>query len=75
MLRILLVEGRHVKLMKYDNVDLGPRRIPNCERPDDGTSTMSTAATFSINLELQKVTLHENGRPVEIGSQVVYKIF
>ena len=64
-----------MKLMKYDNIDLGPRRIPNCERPDDGTSTIGSAATFSIDLELQQVTLHENGRPVEIGSQVIYNIF
>ena len=63
-----------IKLMMFDDIELGPRRIPNCEKPDDGTSTINPAATFNVNLELQKVTLHENGRPVEVGSQIIYKI-
>ncbi len=67
-------EGKVVKLLRYNDVELGPRHIPNCERPDDGLSVIDLTASFSINLELQKVTLHENGRPTEVGSQLVYRV-
>lgn len=60
--------------MRYDDAELGPRRIPNCEKPNDGTSALSPTAKFEINLELKKVILHENGRPVELGSQIIYNI-
>ena len=70
----LILEGKVVKLMRYNDTELGPRLIPNCEKPNDGTSTISLAATFNTNLELQKVTLHENGRPIEVGSQMLYNI-
>ncbi len=63
-----------VTLLRYNDIELGPRQIPNCERPDDGVTVINNGATFSINLELQKVTLCENGRSVELGGQVVYRV-
>ena len=69
-----ILEGKVVKLMRYNDTELGPRLIPNCEKSNEGTSTISLAATFNINLELQKVTLHENGGPIKVGSQMLYNI-
>ena len=69
-----VAEGRKVELLRYEDPEIGPRKIPNCEKPYDGKVVINTASTFNINLELQKVTLQENGRPIDIGSQVIYRI-
>lgn len=60
--------------MRYKDPNLGPRTIPNLEKPEDGKVTITPEATFSVNLQSKKITMKENGRTVDIGSQMVYVI-
>ncbi|XP_077984982.1 leucine--tRNA ligase, cytoplasmic-like [Glandiceps talaboti] len=65
-------DPKQVTILRHDDPELGPRQIPQFEKPEQGRSKISDSAVFHIDLEMKKVSLTENGQTVDIGSNLVY---
>ncbi|XP_012693255.1 leucine--tRNA ligase, cytoplasmic [Clupea harengus] len=63
-----------VKLMRYEDPALGPRRVPVMGREEQGKLPVSDKSTFHISLEDKKVHLTDNGLKVDIGDTLVYLV-
>ncbi|XP_036901810.1 leucine--tRNA ligase, cytoplasmic isoform X2 [Sturnira hondurensis] len=63
-----------VKLMRFDDPLLGPRRIPVLGKEQTGKTPISEHAVFHIDLMSKKVYLMENGLQEDIGDTVVYLV-
>ncbi|KAM3925797.1 leucine--tRNA ligase, cytoplasmic [Leptodactylus fuscus] len=63
-----------VKLMRYDDPVLGPRRVPVLGKEDAGKTVISQKAAFHIDLNEKKVHVADNGLKVDIGDTLVYMV-
>lgn len=63
-----------VKLMRYEDPVLGPRRVPVLGQEEQGKLAISNKSVFNVNLEEKRVTLADNGLTVDIGDTLVYLI-
>ncbi|KAG5284752.1 hypothetical protein AALO_G00030090 [Alosa alosa] len=63
-----------VKLMRYEDPLLGPRRVPILGREEQGKLPISDKSTFHINLQDKKVHMTDNGLKVDIGDTLVYLV-
>lgn len=63
-----------VKLMRYEDPLLGPRRLPVLGQEEQGKLLISNKSVFNINLEEKRVTLADNSLTVDIGDTLVYLV-
>uniref|UniRef100_A0AAX7SFZ4 Leucine--tRNA ligase, cytoplasmic n=1 Tax=Astatotilapia calliptera TaxID=8154 RepID=A0AAX7SFZ4_ASTCA len=70
----LIKDLSRVKLMRYEDPLLGPRRLPVLGQEEQGKLLISNKSVFNINLEEKKVTLADNGLTVDIGDTLVYLV-
>ncbi|KAM4546117.1 leucine--tRNA ligase, cytoplasmic [Odontesthes bonariensis] len=70
----LIKDLSRVKLMRYEDPILGPRRVPVLGQEEKGKLPISSKSVFNINLEEKRVTLADNGLTVDIGDTLVYLI-
>lgn len=63
-----------VKLMRYEDPVLGPRRVPVLGLEEQGKLPISNKSVFNINLEEKRITLADNGLTVDIGDTLVYLV-
>uniref|UniRef100_A0A3Q3GQR8 leucine--tRNA ligase n=1 Tax=Labrus bergylta TaxID=56723 RepID=A0A3Q3GQR8_9LABR len=70
----LIKDLSRVKLMRYEDPVLGPRRVPVLGHEERGKLQISTKSVFNVNLEEKKVTLADNGLSVDIGDTLVYLV-
>lgn len=63
-----------VKLMRYEDPVLGPRRVPVLGREEQGKLPVSDKSTFHISLDDKKVHMTDNGLRVDIGDTLVYLV-
>ncbi|KAE8614629.1 hypothetical protein XENTR_v10008247 [Xenopus tropicalis] len=63
-----------VKLMRYDDPVLGPRRVPVLGKEEVGKSVISPKAAFHIDLNEKKVHIADNGLKTDIGDTLVYVV-
>uniref|UniRef100_A0A4W5Q6Q4 Leucyl-tRNA synthetase 1 n=1 Tax=Hucho hucho TaxID=62062 RepID=A0A4W5Q6Q4_9TELE len=63
-----------VKLMRFEDPVLGPRRVPILGREEQGKLPISDKASFSISLADRKVLMTDNGLSVDIGDTLVYLV-
>ncbi|KAM8835839.1 leucine--tRNA ligase, cytoplasmic [Synchiropus picturatus] len=68
----LIKDLSRVKLMRYEDPLLGPRRVPVLGQEEKGKLPISTECVFNVNLQDKKVTLADNGLSVDIGDTLVY---
>ncbi|XP_053575255.1 leucine--tRNA ligase, cytoplasmic [Bombina bombina] len=61
-----------VKLMRYDDPLLGPRRVPVLGREDSGKILVSVQAAFQVDLNEKRVHIADNGLKIDIGDTLVY---
>ncbi|KAJ8408831.1 hypothetical protein AAFF_G00246490 [Aldrovandia affinis] len=61
-----------VKLMRYDDPVLGPRRVPILGKEEEGKLPISEKSTFHVNLVDKKVHVTDNGLNVDVGGTLVY---
>ncbi|KAM9312433.1 leucine--tRNA ligase, cytoplasmic isoform 2-T2 [Gastrophryne carolinensis] len=62
-----------VKLMRYDDPVLGPRRVPVFGK-DDGKTIIPSQAAFHIDFNEKKVHIADNGLKTDIGDTLVYVV-
>uniref|UniRef100_A0A671UVX0 Leucine--tRNA ligase, cytoplasmic n=1 Tax=Sparus aurata TaxID=8175 RepID=A0A671UVX0_SPAAU len=70
----LIKDLSRVKLMRYEDPVLGPRRVPVLGLEERGKLPISNKSVFSISLEEKRVTLADNGLTVDIGDTLVYLV-
>uniref|UniRef100_A0A3Q2T4A5 Leucine--tRNA ligase, cytoplasmic n=1 Tax=Fundulus heteroclitus TaxID=8078 RepID=A0A3Q2T4A5_FUNHE len=70
----LIKDLSRVKLMRYEDPMLGPRRVPVLGQEEKGKLPISSKSVFNINLDEKKVTLADNGLTVDVGDTLVYLI-
>ncbi|XP_075712647.1 leucine--tRNA ligase, cytoplasmic [Rhinoderma darwinii] len=63
-----------VKLMRYDDPVLGPRRVPVLGKENSGKTLISEQAAFHIDLNEKKVHVADNGLEIDIGDTLVYMV-
>ncbi|XP_041122657.1 leucine--tRNA ligase, cytoplasmic-like [Polyodon spathula] len=65
---------QRVKLMRYEDPVLGPRRVPILGKEEQGKKAISEKSTFHIDLNAKKVHNADNGLKVDIGDTLVYLV-
>uniref|UniRef100_W5MWP8 Leucine--tRNA ligase, cytoplasmic n=1 Tax=Lepisosteus oculatus TaxID=7918 RepID=W5MWP8_LEPOC len=68
----LIKDVSKVKLMRYDDPVLGPRRVPVLGKEEQGKTVISEKSTFHIDLGAKKVHITDNGLSVDVGTTLVY---
>ncbi|KAG2456152.1 SYLC protein, partial [Polypterus senegalus] len=63
-----------VKLMRYEDPLLGPRRVPILGKEEVGKTPISNESIFHINPNTRKVHIKDNGLMVDIGDTLVYLV-
>lgn len=63
-----------VKLMRYEDPVLGPRRIPVLGKEEEGKLPVSNSSVFHISLQENKVHMSDNGLKVDIGDTLIYLV-
>lgn len=63
-----------VKLMRFDDPVLGPRRVPLLGKEEAGKTPILEQATFHIDLAQRHVCVTENGLTRDIGDTIVYLV-
>ncbi|XP_013388845.1 leucine--tRNA ligase, cytoplasmic isoform X1 [Lingula anatina] len=70
----LIKDAKKVKIMRYEDPNLGPRQIPVMDQPMKNKIVVPDNAVYRINLETQTVSVQENGKTVDVGSQMAYMV-
>ncbi|XP_057216576.1 leucine--tRNA ligase, cytoplasmic-like [Triplophysa rosa] len=63
-----------VKLMRFEDPVLGPRRIPILGKEEEGKLAISDSSVFHISLEKSTVQMSDNGLKMDIGDTLVYLV-
>ncbi|ROJ62511.1 Leucine--tRNA ligase, cytoplasmic [Anabarilius grahami] len=63
-----------VKLMRFEDPLLGPRRIPVLGKEEEGKLPISNSSIFHINLQENKVHMSDNGLKMDIGDTLIYLV-
>lgn len=63
-----------MKLMRYEDPVLGPRRVPVMGQEQQGKLLISSQSVFNVSVEEKKVTLADNGLTVDVGDTLVYLV-
>ncbi|KAG1656306.1 Leucine--tRNA ligase, cytoplasmic [Nymphon striatum] len=64
----------HLKIFRYNDPDLGPRKIPIIGQETNGKSVIPHSALFSINVDEQKVYINEKNEKLNLGSIFTYSV-
>ena len=63
-----------VKLMRFDDPILGPRRVPVLGKEEAEKTAIPEQAVFHINLAERRVCVTESGLTRDIGDTIVYLV-
>lgn len=63
-----------VKLMRFDDPLLGPRRVPVLGKEHTEKTPISEHAVFHVDLMSKKIYLTENGLQADIGDTIIYLV-
>lgn len=63
-----------VKLMRFDDPLLGPRRVPVLGKEHTEKTPISEHAIFHVDLMSKKIHLTENGLQADIGDTIIYLV-
>jgi len=68
-------EGRLVRMLRYADVDMGPRTIPLLNDPEDSKVRITLTDTFRVDHEKRTVSIQDiHGEQVDLGPQLVYMV-
>ena len=70
-----LKDGNQVKILRYEDINGGPRKIPvfDADVKSDKIE-LSEKDLLKIDLESKQVFLQNNGKKIELGRQMVYLV-
>jgi hypothetical protein len=65
-------DSNSIQLWRYENPELGPRKMPAFRNPTQGAVRIEDSAVFHADVENKKIEVAVNGTRYPIGSQLVY---
>ena len=68
------LDPKRISLWRYQDPELGPRKIPTAGDLEKGKVRLSDSVTFHVDLEKKTVATQENGSRFDIGSKLVYTV-
>lgn len=69
----LIKDVSRVKLMRFEDPLMGPRRVPVLGQEERGKLPISSTSVFSVDLQQRRVTLADGGAPpLEVGDTLAY---
>ncbi len=68
-------DAKKVSLFRHEDPILGPRRIPVLDKPLDGKIEISAEQIFRIDLEKKQVFLESNGGKIELGDNIIFRVW
>ena len=74
MLITSCLDASLISLFRYEDIILGPRTIPNPTNPQQGKKEISMKAVFKVDLKANVVKLEENGKILDIGTELIYAV-
>lgn len=74
LITYFVVDLSKVKLMRFDDPLLGPRRVPVLGKEHTEKTPISEHAVFNVDLMSKKIHLTENGIRVDIGDTIIYLV-
>lgn len=69
-----ILDSASVELWRYEDPELGPRKMPEFQKPLAGKVLIEPAAVFSINVDSKEVTISAGKSSHNIGSQIIYVV-
>lgn len=63
-------DDKKIQLWRYQDPELGPRTMPNLEKPNEGKVQLTNGMTFRIDLDAQKVFVNNE----DVGQMLVYRL-
>ena len=69
---ILTIESSKIKLLRYEDILGGPRRLPNIDNISEGKVEINSSSKLSVIFDSNEVNLEEKGTKQNIGKQLIY---
>uniref|UniRef100_A0A1B6IUA7 leucine--tRNA ligase n=1 Tax=Homalodisca liturata TaxID=320908 RepID=A0A1B6IUA7_9HEMI len=63
-----------VQFWRWEDPELGPRKIPNCSMPLEGRVLLSKSDTLEVNFNDKIIFVQNNGKSVKLGESVTYMV-
>jgi len=67
-------DSKSVKLYRWSDPLMGPRKIPSIEKPLEGLVPLSSDSMFIVDLEKQVITIKIDGVEKNLGPNVIYRV-
>jgi hypothetical protein len=61
-----------IQLWRYEDPELGPRKMPAFNSPIQGAVRIEDNAVFCVDVENKNIELAVNGTRYRVGSQIIY---
>jgi hypothetical protein len=72
LIRLSILDSAAVQLWRYEDPELGPRKMPEFGKPLAGKVLIEPSSVFSINLDSKEVTISVGKSSHKLGSQIIY---
>ncbi|XP_023719328.1 leucine--tRNA ligase, cytoplasmic isoform X2 [Cryptotermes secundus] len=69
-----LIDPNSIQLWRYDDPELGPRKMPAFNSPTQGVVRIEDNAVFCVNVAKKNIELAVNGTRYPVGSQIIYTV-
>ena len=68
------LDPKRVSIWRYEDPNLGPRKIPTCEDLERGKVRLADSASFVVDISNNCVKVQEDGSSYDIGGRLVYMV-
>lgn len=70
----MFTDSNKVELWRWEDPELGPRKVPSCSSPLQGRVNMSKTDVILVHLESNTVSVQNNGKQIKLGESVTYVV-
>lgn len=74
VIREMFTDSNKVELWRWEDPELGPRKMPNCSTQLQGRVLMPNTDVLHVHLELNTVSVQTNGKLMKLGESVTYVV-
>lgn len=67
-----LTDPTKVDILRFEDPELGPRKLPQYDNPANGKVVIPSDSIFSIDTEKSEVSISSNGKKINVGDTLAY---
>lgn len=71
---MIFTDSHKVELWRWEEPELGPRKMPNCTNPLQGRVLMSNTDTVHVDIDSNTVSVQNNSKLIKLGDSVTYVV-